>query len=283
MSVAKRDVYAAVHALGLCGRPLCVHASLRSFGWVEGGAPLIIAGLLEAGCTLLVPTFSWDTFAVAPLPHQRLAQNGTSPGYYETSQQTLPGVAPIYASDAPDIDRAMGAIPAAVLAMPGRVRGHHPLCSFAAFGPLADKLVAAQRPLHVFAPLRALAEADGSVVMMGVGLTKVTLLHLAEQLAGRNPFRRWANGSDGQPMAAEVGGCSRGFGKLAPVLAPVRQSIVVGQSSWHVYPAQEMLERTAQAIRNEPTMTHCGHADCNRCHDAVLGGPILASSEPMIG
>ena len=284
MSVAMRDVYAAVHALGLSGRPLCVHASLRSFGWVEGGAPTITAGLLEAGCTLLAPTFSWDTFAVAPLPHQRLAQNGTSPGYYETLQQTLPGVVRVYAPDAPDLDHAdMGAIPAAVLAMPGRVRGNHPLCSFAAIGPRADELVAAQQPLHVFAPLRALAEAGGSVVLMGVGLTELTLIHLAEQLAGRNLFRRWANGSDGQPLAVEAGGCSRGFGKFAPILVPIRQSTIVGQSRWDVYPAQETLDRAAQAIRNEPMMTHCGRADCNRCNDAVLGGPILTSSEPMIG
>ena len=280
MSVAKRDVYAAAHTLGLSGRPLCVHASLRSFGWVTGGAPTVIAGLLEAGCTLLVPTFSGETFAVAPLPHQHLAQNGTSPGYYETSLQALPGAARVYTPDAPDIDRAdMGAIPAAVLAMPGRVRGNHPLCSFTAVGPLADKLVALQQPLQVFAPLRALAEAGGSVVLMGVGLTELTLIHLAEQLAGRNLFRRWANGSDGQPMAVEVGGCSRGFGKFAPILAPVMQSTVVGQSGWRVYPAQETLERAAQAIRNEPMMTHCGRADCTRCHDAVLGGPILPASE----
>ncbi len=283
MSVAMRDVYAAAHTLGLAGRPLCVHASLRSFGWVAGGAPTIVAGLLEAGCTLLVPTFSGDTFAVAPLPRQCLAQNGTSPGYYETLPQTLPGAARIYAPDTPDIDRAdMGAIPAAVLAMPGRVRGHHPLCSFAAVGPLADELVASQQPLHVFAPLRALAEAGGSVVLMGVGLTGMTLIHLAEQLAGRNLFRRWANGSDGQPMAVEVGGCSGGFGKFAPLLAPVMESTVVSQSRWRVYPAEETLERAAQAIRNEPMMTHCGRADCNRCDDAVLGGPILTSSDPMI-
>lgn len=283
MSVAMHDVYAAAHTLGLSGRPLCVHASLRSFGWVAGGAPTIIAGLLEAGCTLLVPTFSGDTFAVAPLPRQCLAQNGSTPGYYETLQQPLPGVARIYAPDAPDIDRAdMGVIPAAVLAMPGRVRGNHPLCSFAAVGPLADELVASQQPLQVFSPLRALAEAGGSVVLMGVGLTGMTLIHLAEQLAGRNLFRRWANGPDGQPMAVEVGGCSEGFGKFAPLLAPVMQSTVVGQSRWRVYPVQETLERAAQAIRNEPMMTHCGRTDCNRCDDAVLGGPILTSSDPMI-
>ncbi len=283
MSVARRDVYTAAHTLGLSGRPLCVHASLRSFGWVAGGAPTIIAGLLEAGCTLLVPTFSWDTFAVAPLPRQCLAQNGTSPGYYETSQQTLSGVSRIYAPDAPDLDRAdMGALPAAVLAMPGRVRGDHPLCSFTAVGPLANELVAAQQPLHVFAPLRALAEMGGSVVLMGVGLTELTLIHLAEQVAGRNLFRRWANGSDGQPMAVEVGGCSDGFGKFAPILAPVMRSTVVGQSRWRVYPALETLKRLAQAIRNDPMMTHCGRTDCTRCDDAVLGGPILTSSAPII-
>ena len=280
MSVARRDVSAAAHTLGLSGRPLCVHASLRSFGWVTGGAPTIIAGLLEAGCTLVVPTFSGDTFAVAPPPHQHLAQNGTSPGYYETLQHTLPGAARIYTPDAPDIDRAdMGAIPAAVLAMPGRVRGNHPLCSFAAVGPLANELVAAQQPLQVFNPLRALAEAGGSVVLMGIGLTKLTLIHLAEQLAGRNLFRRWANGSDGQPMAVEVGGCSNGFGKFEPLLAPVMQSTVVGQSEWRVYPALETLKRLAQAIRTDPMMTHCGRADCDRCHDAVLGGPILPATE----
>ncbi len=280
MSVAKRDVSAAAHTLGLSGRPLCVHVSLRSFGWVAGGAPTVITGLLAAGCTLLVPTFSWETYAVAPLPRQRLAQNGTSPGYYETSQQALPGAARIYTPDAPDIDRAdMGAIPAAVLAMPRRVRGDHPLCSFTAVGPLANELVAAQQPLHVFAPLRALAEMGGSVVLMGVGLTELTLIHLAEQVAGRNLFRRWANGSDGQPMAVEVGGCSDGFGKFEPILAPVMRSTVVGQSRWRVYPAHETLERTAQAIRNDPLMTHCGRADCNRCHDAVLDGPILPASE----
>ena len=40
-------------------------------------------------------------------------------------------------------------------------------------------------------------------------------------------------------MAVEVGGCSEGFGKFAPLLAPVMQSTVVGQSRWRVYPAQE--------------------------------------------
>lgn len=35
--VTKADVQQAIQALGLANQPLGVHASLRSFGWVDGG------------------------------------------------------------------------------------------------------------------------------------------------------------------------------------------------------------------------------------------------------
>ena len=124
----------------------------------------------------------------------------------------------------------------------------------------------------------------GPVVLMGVGLTELTLIHLAEQLAGRNLFRRWATRLRWAADGSRGGGLLPGLRQVrAGPSVPIRQSTIVGQSRWHVYPAQEMLERTAQTIRNEPTMTHCGRADCNRCNDAVLGGPILTLSPPMIG
>jgi aminoglycoside 3-N-acetyltransferase len=44
----------------------------------------------------------------------------------------------------------------------------------------------------VFGPLRALRERDGWVVLAGVGLTSMTLLHVAEIEAGRKPFIRWS-------------------------------------------------------------------------------------------
>src|SRR5690348_2936441 len=76
MSVSQSDIQAAVRELGLAGRPLCVHSSLRSFGWVEGGADAVIDGLLAEGCTVMVPTMSWD-FQVAPPLHARPLRNGT--------------------------------------------------------------------------------------------------------------------------------------------------------------------------------------------------------------
>ncbi|HEY3108147.1 MAG TPA: AAC(3) family N-acetyltransferase [Chloroflexota bacterium] len=270
--VRGKEVRAAVRRLGLAGQPLCVHASLRSFGWVEGGAAAVVEALLDEGCTLIVPTFCWDAYAVDPLPHQQPARNGAS---YVAAPRRRPGSDRVYTPAVQELDRAeMGAIAAAVLAMPGRARGNHPLCSFGAVGPASGALVAGQAPLRVFAPLAAVAAAGGAVVLMGVGLSKMTLLHLAEQRAGRLMFRRWANGPDGRPMEVEVGGCSEGFPRLEPALGWLEWRERVGGSVWRVYPAAETLDAAAVAIRAEPSITHCRRPGC-RCDDAVAGGPLL--------
>jgi len=270
--VTKHDISTAIQQLGLANQALCIHASLRSFGWVDGGAQTVIDGLLAADCTVLVPAFS-DEFGVPPLPTMHRLQNGAD--YAWVMNKAWPGVGKIYTteSNAIELDE-MGAIPAAIVQMPGRSRGYHPLCSFAAVGPQARRLVANQAPLAVNAPLATLAELDGSVILMGVGLEGMTLLHLAEQRAGRNLFRRWANERSGETIEVEMGGCSDGFGKLAPILAPVMTEITVGQSQWHVFPARATLALAADAIRREPLITHCGRSPC-RCDDAVLGGPQL--------
>jgi aminoglycoside N3'-acetyltransferase len=270
--VTKNEIFAATQALGLAGQPLCVHASLRSFGWVEGGAQAVVDGLLDAGCTVLVPAFS-DEFGVPPLPTMHRQQNGSDEAW--VMSKAWPGVGKIYTPESNAIEIAeMGAIPAAVLQMPGRSRGDHPLCSFAAVGPHAQALIAPQRPLAVNAPLAALAAMNGSIVLMGVGLESMTLLHLAEQQAGRNLFRRWANNRQGETMEVETGGCSDGFGQLEPILAPLMTKKQVGHSQWRVFPAKATLAAATEAIRREPGITHCGRSPC-RCDDAVLGGPLL--------
>jgi aminoglycoside N3'-acetyltransferase len=270
--VTTENIRKAIRSMNLSVKPVCIHASLRSFGWVKGGPLAVVEGFLAEGCTVVVPTFSYG-FTIPPPKDIRPPRNGYD---YDTIEEPAPGSSRIYTPKSTTFSREhMGAIPAAVLAMPRHVRGNHPLNSFAAMGPLARDLISTQEPMNVYGPLEALAETGGAVVMMGVGLNRMTLLHLAERMAGRNLFRRWARGPDGQPMAVEVGSCSEGFVNLEPILSPVTLEEKVGASTWRVYPVKETLAIAAREIRADPGLTHCDDTNCLRCRDAVLGGPIL--------
>ncbi len=213
-------VAASLFVTQLCDSiPVCLHASFSSFGPVQGGPATAIDAFLEAGCTILVPTFSFD-FSIPPPIDMRPKRNGWD--YQQTHPASDRRIRHVFSTDSNEISQdAMGTIPTAVLSRPGRVRGNHPLCSFAAIGPMAEALTMTQTGVDVFAPLRALARACGRVVLMGLGLGRMTLLHAAEELAGRRPFIRWANGANGKAMAVTMGGCSDGFEQLESILAPL--------------------------------------------------------------
>lgn len=252
---------------------MCAHSSLRSFGRVEGGAPTVVQAFIDEGCTLLVPTFS-SAFEITPPAHLRFERNGWD--YELPHASTRERTEEIYTNDSTEIDRGdMGAIPAAVVSWPGRVRGRHPTDSFSAVGERAPELVSGQSASDVYAPLKALAYEGGYVLLMGVGLERMTLLHLAEKESGRELFRRWAKDEQGRPSVVEAGGCSEGFGRLEPYLSSITRTAVVGQSSWKILPAADTVALAAAAIRARPQITHCGVADCERCKDAVAGGPVV--------
>ena len=268
-------IRAAVRELGLAGLPLEVHAALSSFGRVEGGAATVVDALLAEGCTVVVPTFTRSpSYLIDPPETMRPERNGID--YDALPEGRAGGENRVFTPETNDVSATMGAIPAEVLARPERVRGSNPLCSFAALGPLAERM-REQRPLDVYAPLRILAAKGGWALLIGVDLRSLTLLHLAEEKAGRRLFRRWANGPDGKPMEVEVGSCSQGFLNFEPILAPLARATRVGESRWVAYPARELLALAADAIREKPGITHCGDADCLRCRDAVAGGPPIST------
>ena len=268
-NVTNADIAGAIRSLGLSRRPLCVHSSLRSFGWVEGGADAIIDAFLDEGCTLVVPAHSYF-FAVGPPPGLRPERNGWEYDHV----QDWPDLDRTFSVGSNEISDEMGAIPAAVLQRAGRVRGDHPIDSLAAIGPLAQDLIRVQTPTDVHAPFARLCEAAGHALLMGVGLDSLTLLHYAEQLAGRRPFIRWANGPGGEVLEVRTGSCSDGFPKLDATLAPVERRAQVGNSVWRAFPAAEVVEIAVRAMTDDPSVTRCKRGDCGRCRDAILGGPL---------
>lgn len=269
-TIDQKQIEATIQAANLTKWPVCLHSSLRSFGYVAGGASTVVNAFLTVGCTLLAPTFSWG-FALPPPVERRIAQNGWD---YDNYLGPTAGIGRIFSPGTKEIDKDMGAIAAAILNHPDASRGNHPICSFAAVGPLAGRLLDEQRGDNVYAPLDALAELDGIVVLAGVSLDKMTLIHLAEKKAGRNLFRRFANDRNGKVAAVEAGGCSDGFEKLAEPLQTLRRTAHVGQSFWQIFPAQAALAKATAAIQADPWITHCRRPDCDRCNDAVKGGPV---------
>lgn len=261
-----------IRKAGLSDRLICLHSSLSSFGRVDGGAATIVDAFLAQGCTLLVPTFSWDQSAVAPDPDApRPGRNGSDYDSSHMATPSNPGDPYTPESNALDLG-SMGRVPAAVLSRTDRARGSHPLCSFAAVGPLASKVVDGQTAEDVFAPLRVLTSLRGAVVLAGVDLTTMTLIHLAEQMSGRRMFVRWARTTTGT-IHVRVGGCSSGFEKLSPILASIERVDSVGLSCWRVFDAAQAAEAICDAIATDPWVTHCADPHCIRCSDAILGGP----------
>ncbi len=254
----------AIARLGLGGKPVAFHASLRSFGLLDGGAGTFLQAFSDQGCTLLAPVF---TYACEGLPQVSYPQNGLDPGDLPDPSETE-----AYDPAGNQVSVSMGAIQARMLTWPGRQRGFHPLNSLVAVGPLASRLVLGQQPLDVYAPYRELYALPGAALLLvGVDLTSATPIHYAENLAGRRLFRRWGLLENGL-VECETGSCSDGFNQLFRKVEPVEQRLYVGKSLWRVFPFAPFIDRVTAAIRANPEITRCGPA-CPRCRDAILGGP----------
>jgi aminoglycoside 3-N-acetyltransferase len=276
--VTSFTIRAAIRRLNLSNRPVCVHSSLRSFGCVEGGAETVVAAFLAEGCTFMVPTFT-SGFEVSPPSGRRYPRNACD---YLTESWPGDDRSDHYSTDMTAVDADMGVIPTVVAATPQRERGNHPSDSFSALGPVATELIRGQQPMRVYAPLEELARREGSVVLMGVDMTRMTLLHLAEQRAGRSLFRRWARDDSGDTIEMEQGGCSSGFEQLRPALRSIERDDLVGSSQWRVYPAAPVLDVASKIIRDHPRITHCPDVACIRCRDMTSGGPIIDRSEDQL-
>jgi aminoglycoside 3-N-acetyltransferase len=263
-------VVQAIESAGLTASVIALHSSLKSFGYVTGGAETIVRAFLDTGCTLVVPTFTYNCVVSSP-PGWFLAQNGD-----EDLQPFDPEQATVFDPTSLMIERDMGAIPAFILSLPDRVRGDHPLNSFAAVGPRSAEVIAAQEMLNVYGPYKKMYAWDNTyMLLMGVGLTRATPIHFGEERAGRRLFRRWAKQADGTSIEIEIGSCSDGFGQFDPVVSKIEQVLQVGQSRWRIFPFKPFIDAIASAIIQTPDITHCDDPNCVRCRDMVRGGVIF--------
>ena len=158
------------------GMVLVVHSSLKSLGWVNGGAVAVILALEQAlgpEGTLVMPTHTGDLSDPA---------NWVAPPVPESWWETIRATMPAY-------DRAltptffMGAIPETFRKQEGVLRSDHPTATFAARGTHAQQIVEHHELLPFFgerSPLARIYDLDGWVLLLGVGHGNNTSLHVAE-------------------------------------------------------------------------------------------------------
>ncbi len=266
--ITLKQISENIKKLNIKGKSICLHTSLKSFGdEIEGGVLSLIKVFLDSGCTIIVPTFSYK-FLINPPDGKRYIKNGYDYSVKITESNE------IFTTSSDEITRKdMGLIPYTILQMKERIRGNHPVCSFTGIGPFASEIIKTQKPMDVFAPLRELALFNGYILLMGVDLNRLTALHLAEQMAGRKMFIRWARDINRNPIEIECGGCSEGFANLNAFLCDIDKKIVVGKSLWHLFAVNNLLKKAARIIQLKPEITRCNDDKCLRCPDAIAGGP----------
>lgn len=271
------DFIHAITELGLPGSEVCIHASMKSFGEdIKCGINGLIHAFSDRKCTIMVPTFS-DIYEAKPVDKYMPAQNGAG-DYSYFSEKADAAVAPFDITSKEISAEDMGIFSQYVLQNEKSVRGNHPLNSFTALGDFARRLVSGQTPKNVYAPLKQLCDDDGYILLIGVGLDAATIIHFAEQSAGRTPFIRWAYDKERNVIPVSTGGCSRGFEHFHDALSSHAKKVTVAKSDWVCYKAAAVVNICQKQMENNPYITHCGNKYCDRCNDAVRGGPILSKS-----
>ncbi|WP_033542373.1 aminoglycoside N(3)-acetyltransferase [Planococcus sp. CAU13] len=158
------------------GDQIMLHSSLKSMGWIAGGAQAVVEALMEtvtADGTIVMPSQSADNsdpvyWMEPPIPenwHQQLRDN-------------LPAYDPYLSAL-----RGMGKIAECFHRHPDTIRSPHPAHSFMAWGKDAAEWMR-DHPLEDSfgegSPLAKMMQSDIKILFIGVGFDSCTALHYAE-------------------------------------------------------------------------------------------------------
>ena len=247
-------VEAQLRALGVReGGVLLVHTSFRAVRSVEGG-PLGLIRALRAALgpsgTLVMPTMTDGESVFDP-------------------------------RSTPTHD--MGITAELFWRQPGVLRSTHPGGSFAAEGPLAERICAPQplSPPHgPDSPVGRVHDLGGQVLLLGVTHSEDTMLHLAEAIAGvpysvSHPTVVEIEGVASSVLIAETDHCCRGFRIADDWLREGNRQREgkVGHADARLCDARDLVAVALERLRANPLIFLCepgtGCEECDAAHASV--------------
>ena len=255
MKVTREDLKKGFYDLRLGNLPVIVHASLKTFGEVDGGAATVAEALVESFRSILTPAFTYKTMIT---PEVGPKDNGMVYGTGRDANK----MAEFFSPDMP-VDRLIGSIPEALRQNPLAKRSSHPILSFT--GIHTERFLAAQTMKDPFGPIGEMERSGGWVLLLGVNHTVNTSIHYAEKLAGRRTFLRWALTPRGVIECPSFPGCSAGFDAIAPELKHHTRRRKIGKAEVQAVPLRLLIKIVIGAIKKDPLAYLCQQDDCPRC------------------
>ena len=237
--------------------PVMVHTSLSAIGRVQGGPDSVIGALLNRFHSVMMPAFTYKTMIVPGIGPQDNAMR-----YASASDQNRMAIP--FHDDLP-VDNLMGSTAAALQKYPLSYRSKHPILSFS--GVHVEQGLSAQTLEDPNAPIEWMRRQNGWVLLIGVDHTVNTSLHLAEQIAGRSGFTRWAVQGERIVTCPHFSGCSNGFNEISDSVEGISTQIPLGNDRITALPIQPMIEIVSLYIQKNPTGMLCKDSYCQRCQE----------------
>lgn len=169
---------------------------------------------------------------------------------------------------------------------PGVRRSTHPGGSFAAEGPQAERICAPQRlspPHGPDSPVGHVHDLAGQVLLLGVGHSENTTLHLAEAIAGvpysvEHPCVVGSGDSARTEMIAETDHCCRRFSLMDEPLRArsLQREGRVGHAHARLCDSKAVVSVAVEHLASDPLLFLCPpEARCDECDTArasIRGG-----------
>jgi len=248
MPASSLDLKSALSDLGLGKRLALVHTSDA----VESAA--LTESLLAATNGFITPAFTPKS--LLPLD-------------FHPSKSDMGKIRAEPFSPSTPADEAFGKFPETVHAHFKARRSAHPVLSFTGIG--ADAILHTQTAQEPYAPIAALAEQEGAILLAGMDQRVNFSIHYGEKLAGRMQFIRWALTENGVVECPNFPGDSEGFNVITADIKPFTRRAEVGGVEIQAIPLNELLRAVVNKIHENAYALLCGRPDCERC-EAVRWG-----------